>query len=165
MNRLQILRLLLSRHAKRIIYHLKEHEIHFSLQCIAHRVSFEPKLPEEISKNFHPAIDFILSGYTFDSIEMWEDEFLFEAGFGKDNFASVVRVPFSSITQISIPKMRDMCIFMNAMNFVELGIFSDEEDMEMIQELMENMEDERDIMDDLIESSKDAILSNPENKF
>ena len=161
---------ILARHSKEIIQYLIAHNIHFSVQCKSSSVQFDPVLPKDISKNFHPIIDFILAGFTFESIEIWDSELSFEAGFGKDNFPSLVIIPFASIIQISIPTnnnmMRDICIFMNAMNFLDLSLFGNLEAMqeEVLKELMANDEEEK-AEDDLLESSKKAILSNPNNKF
>ncbi|RDU66246.1 hypothetical protein CQA53_04345 [Helicobacter didelphidarum] len=153
---------ILTKHAKEVIQYLIGQNIHFSVQCQSSQVQFDPILPEEISKHFHPIIDFILAGFTFESIEIWEDEMSFEAGFGKDNFSSLVVIPFSSIIQISIPTnnniMRDICVFMNTMNFLNLEIFDN-----LPSQLPDDFGVEEE--DELMESSKRAILSNPENKF
>ncbi len=155
---------ILSKHAREIIQLLINKNIHFSVQCNLSKVQFDPILPEEISKNFHPIIDFILAGFTFESIEIWENDMSFEAGFGKENFSSIVVIPFSAIIQISIPSnnsvMRDICIFMNAMNILELGIFGYENIENNTNSKKEQTEEDK-----LLESSKQAILSNPKNKF
>lgn len=161
------LKQILAKHAKETITYLITQNLHFSVQCGTSFVQFDPPLPHEISSQFHPIIDFILAGFTFESIEIWEDEMSFEAGFGKDNFSSLVVIPFASIIQISLPTnnsvMRDICIFMNAMNYIELDVFqsiSEEED-----DIQEYQEIENEVDNDLLESSKNAILSNPNNKF
>ncbi len=161
---------ILAKHAREIIQYLINQNIHFSVQCNLSKVKFDPLLPEEISKNFHPIIDFILAGFTFESIEIWEYEMSFEAGFGKENFASLVMIPFSCIIQISVPTnnsiMRDICIFMNTMNVLDLGIFNNENTYsknDKKQQKIENQENAEE--DELLESSRKAILSNPNNKF
>ncbi|STQ85718.1 hypothetical protein LS73_005345 [Helicobacter muridarum] len=148
---------ILVRHAKEIIEHLLEFRIHFYLQCNVDKVSFEPSLPEEIVASFQPLIDFVLAGYTFDSIEIWDNQICFEAGFGKENFGSIVSVPFSAIVQIIIPTqdriVRDICVFINTVSLLELDMKTDKINEETNQE------------DELLASSKNAILSNPNNKF
>lgn len=155
---------ILARHAREIIQILINQNMHFSVQCNRQKVQFDPELPDEITSRLHPIIDFILAGFTFDSIEMWQDDMSFEAGFGKDNFPSLVVIPFSSIIQISIPTnnniVRDLCLFTNAMNILELNIFGKEEEGETFTN-----EDTISEEDALLESSKNAILSNPDNKF
>ena len=92
----------------------------------------------------------------------------FEAGFGKDNFPSLVVIPFASIIQITIPvnnsAVRDICVFMNAMNVLELNIFGQSNAMQDFDE-NETQEVESNEEEALLESSKNAILSNPNNRF
>lgn len=158
---------ILARHAREIIQMLINQNIHFSVQCDRRKVQFDPELPEEITSQFHPIIDFILAGFTFESIEVWQDDISFEAGFGKDNFPSLVVIPFSSIIQISIPMnnsvVRELCLFTNAMNILELNIFgqNDENNEDSAMKLQEDISEE----EALLESSRQAILSNPDNKF
>ena len=84
-----------------------------------------------------------------------------------ESCASLVTIPFSSIIQISIPTnnsvIRDICVFMNAMNFLELGIFDNIESQDITNQQLitdDTLEEEK-----LLESSRQAILSNPNNKF
>lgn len=66
-------------------------------------VNFSPELPQEIKSNFNPSIIlFSLAGYSLSSVEISKDEIKFEAGFGPDNFASVVNIPIGAIIRISI---------------------------------------------------------------
>lgn len=66
-------------------------------------VSFNPELPDEIKSSFNPSVIlFSLSGYSLSSVEIIKDEIKFEAGFGPDNFASVVNIPIGAIIRISI---------------------------------------------------------------
>ena len=66
-------------------------------------VSFNPELPDEIKSSFNPSVIlFSLAGYTLSSVEIIKDEIKFEAGFGPDNFASVVNIPIGAIIRISI---------------------------------------------------------------
>jgi hypothetical protein len=53
---------------------------------------------------------FTLAGYTFQSAYIKEESLFFEAGFGKDNFGSLVQIPFSSIFQII---KNDNIVFIN----------------------------------------------------
>ena len=53
--------------------------------------------------SFNPSVIlFSLAGYTLSSVEIIKDEIKFEAGFGPDNFASVVNIPIGAIIRISI---------------------------------------------------------------
>lgn len=171
MKNLPKLRKLLSKHSKEVISTLISSNTHFSLQCKTHSVRFNPALPREIKKDFHPIIDFILAGFTFESIEVFEDELSFEAGFGKDNFATSVNIPFSSIIQVYLPSKNSIlpqaCVFMNSLNLLDLAQNADDfmESFDDIDLNLYDENDENDIDSDLMESSRKAILSNPNNKF
>ena len=66
-------------------------------------VSFNPELPDEIKSSFNPSVIlFSLAGYTLSSVEISRDEIKFEAGFGADDFASVVSIPIGAIIRVSI---------------------------------------------------------------
>ena len=49
---------------------------------------------------FNEAVLFILTGYTLESAFRKDDTLVFEAGFGAENFGSVVTVPLLAIKQI-----------------------------------------------------------------
>ncbi|MWV63037.1 hypothetical protein DCO58_00985 [Helicobacter saguini] len=173
MKNLQNLRSLLTKHSEQIINALLHSNTHFSLQCKTSSVKFNPPLPHEIKQGFHPIIDFILAGFTFESIEIFDDELSFEAGFGKDNFATNVIIPFSSIIQIYLPSTNSIlpqaCVFMNSLNLLDLAKndpnFLDVIDDDIDDILNDTENKEQSIDNDLMESSRKAILSNPDNKF
>lgn len=170
----QKLRKLLARHSIEIINTLLKNNIHFSLQCKTSSVRFNPALPSEITRDFHPIIDFILAGFTFESIEIFENEINFEAGFGKNDFSTSVSIPFSSIIQIYLPSPSAMlpqtCVFMNALNLLDLAK-NDSDFLDIPIDLEDSLDENNErqnvspIDDELIESSRKAILSNPNNKF
>lgn len=74
----------------------------FSVVTNISRVSFNPLLPEDIAKRFQAATLFDLYGYTLSSAKIENDTLQFEAGFGEDNFASLVSVPIGAVLQIFI---------------------------------------------------------------
>lgn len=43
---------------------------------------------------------FMLANYSFESLKLYDDYLEFEAGFGKENFGSVVNIPYLAIFQI-----------------------------------------------------------------
>ena len=85
-----------------VVIHFFQTEQNFGILCKIEEVGFEPPLPESINEEFRPLTLFFLAGYTFDTARIEEDFLIFEAGFGGDNFGSVVRVPLLSIMQIII---------------------------------------------------------------
>lgn len=91
---------LIQKHCKEIITTLVDRKLHFCILCEIKYVNFEPKLPPEIKAKFQDLTLFVLSGYTFESINIEKSSISFEAGFGTDNIGSVVDVPFDCILQI-----------------------------------------------------------------
>ena len=85
-----------------VIIHFFEKEQNFGILCKIEEVHFNPTLPESINSEFRPLTLFFLAGYTFDTARIEDDILIFEAGFGSDNYGSVVSVPLLSIMQIII---------------------------------------------------------------
>ncbi|GHV06486.1 hypothetical protein AGMMS50229_11360 [Campylobacterota bacterium] len=107
----QELAMMLGDHAIDIADFLLASQIPFSVLCNLSDLSFDPQLPEEISKSFKPLTLFDLSGYTFESTQIDEEEAIlsFEAGFGED-FGSVITVPAEAIVQILV---KETVVFVN----------------------------------------------------
>lgn len=93
---------LMQKHIQEMILHFFEAEQNFGVLCKISEATFDPELPEEINDSFHNLTLFFLAGYTFETARIEDDCLVFEAGFGADNFGSVVRVPLRSIMQIII---------------------------------------------------------------
>ena len=74
----------------------------FALACDMKHIDFNPTLPKKLKESFNETVLFILSGYTLESATIEEGYFSFEAGFGSDNFGSVVSVPLLAIKQILV---------------------------------------------------------------
>lgn len=109
----------------------------FSIVVNTKNLIFSPVLPSEIMENILDFSLFTLSNYTFTTVRV-EDGFLyFEAGFGSENFGSLVKVPLYSILQIVID---DSILYLNPSATVEK--FSEGN----------------------IEKSKNVFKSNPNNK-
>ena len=136
---------LLKTHCYEILKHLITKKINFSVICKIDCVKFEPQLPKEISSTFGELTVFILAGYTFESLELDENNLYFEAGFGKENIGSFVSVPLDCIVQVVLSNdeiRSDFCVYINLLaSFMK----KDEEN-------------------DGISSSMKALLSNPKNQ-
>jgi len=89
-----------TQHAKDVLYFLLLNKEEFSVVAYLKAISFNPTLPKEIMENFDEAILFILANYTLQSAHIKDDNLIFEAGFGKENFGSEVTIPLSNIIQI-----------------------------------------------------------------
>lgn len=95
--------LLMKMHIYECIEYLLENGINFSVIANLSLVEFKPELPQHIKDSFKmPAIVFMLAGYTFESAELSQEKLTFEAGFGSENFASLVAIPLAGVLQIAI---------------------------------------------------------------
>jgi len=132
---------LIQTHISQTIGYLFEKNQEFALACEVKYITFTPELPSSIKETFEETVLFILSGYTFESAQLEEDYFSFEAGFGTDNFGSTVSVPLLAIKQIFVG---DNPIVINLANPL--------------------IEEKVDVSKKSSKSSMEALLNNPENK-
>ncbi|MDD5373756.1 MAG: hypothetical protein PHO62_10075 [Sulfurimonas sp.] len=93
---------IMQKNIENLIILLFEKDQNFGVLCKIEHISFEPPLPKSISSEFRPMTLFFLAGYTFDTASIVDDKIVFEAGFGADNFGSIVTVPLLSIMQIIV---------------------------------------------------------------
>jgi len=93
---------LMQKHTQEIIIHFFKEEQNFGILCKIENVEFNPPLPKDIISEFRPLTLFFLAGYTFDTAHIKDDYLTFEAGFGAENFGSVVSVPLYNIMQIIV---------------------------------------------------------------
>ncbi len=95
-----------------ILSFMLDNGVEFGVICSTDEVAFEPQLPEEIRKNIKPIALFVLSNYSFESAYLSEDAstLFFEAGFGPDNYASLVGIDVGNIIQIVV---EDTPVFIN----------------------------------------------------
>jgi len=89
---------------KEIISFMLEGGIEFGVICSTEEVIFEPSLPPEILKNIKPIALFVLSNYSFESAYLDDSANIlyFEAGFGADNYASLVGIELGNIIQLVV---------------------------------------------------------------
>ena len=93
---------LMQKHMQELIVHFFNKEQNFGILCRIEDVNFEPTLPKDIATEFRPLTLFFLAGYTFETAHIQDDNLIFEAGFGTDNFGSLVSVPLISIMQVIV---------------------------------------------------------------
>ena len=128
--------------ARKLISSMLTEEVNFSIFCYINNVDFDPPIPENISVNLKSLTIFALSGYTFTTAKLDKTKIVFEAGFGEENFSSVVSVPLKDILQVLI-----------AENVIFVNPFSDGES-----------DEKKDDSENELAVSMEAILSNPKNK-
>ena len=88
------------KHAKEIIEFLLANSNGFNILVKKEFINFSPLLPEEIFSSFDEIVMFSLVNYTFESAHIKEEKLIFEAGFGAENFASIVFIELDRIIQI-----------------------------------------------------------------
>jgi len=136
---------LMKRHLQETIAFLFEKEQNFGVLCKIEDISFYPELPEEIQSEFRPLTLFFLGGYTFETARIEDGMLIFEAGFGSENFGSVVSVPLLSILQVIVDETPIM---------INLAIEKEDVIEEQVEEFDENG----------VKNSMASFLSNPENQ-
>jgi hypothetical protein len=101
---------LIQNHCKEQIDFFISKGIDFSVIANISNITFNPDLPNDLKDNLSKFSLFTLAGYTFQSAHIKDESLYFEAGFGKDNFGSLVEIPFNSIFQII---KNDNIVFIN----------------------------------------------------
>ncbi len=124
-----------------ILEYLLFENINFSILTNVSEVDFNPPLPSDIKDTFKSITMFVLAGYTLESAMLNDELLSFEAGFGADNYGSLVTIPTLAILQIIV---EDTPIFINLSIPVNKKIRKKEARG--------------------VKKSMEALLSNPENK-
>lgn len=107
---------LIEKQIQDIIVFLLDNNQEFSITANITPITFNPALPEEIKSQLHKFSLFVLSNYTYTTIEINEEFLSFEAGFGNENFGSVVKIPLHAIFQIIVD---DSILYLNSIATVE----------------------------------------------
>jgi hypothetical protein len=135
-------------HILDILAYLFDKGQNFGLLCKIDEVSFNPELPQEMQNNFAHLTLFFLAGYTYDSAYLDNEYITFEAGFGNENFGSVVTVPLLAIMHIIVD---------------ETPIFINLADTPV--QVPQNATTSKENIDEKsVEKSMNVFLSNPENE-
>ncbi|MCK4441260.1 MAG: hypothetical protein KAU90_04590 [Sulfurovaceae bacterium] len=93
---------IMQEHIFNTIEFLFETNQEFGIGCEVEFISFDPALPEDIAKTLPVVTLFMLANYSFESASLDEEYLQFEAGFGIDNFGSLVQIPLLAIKQIYV---------------------------------------------------------------
>ncbi|MBT8348535.1 MAG: hypothetical protein HKP62_03685 [Sulfurovum sp.] len=135
-------RTLIQSHIFKTINYLFKKDQEFALACEVKYITFTPELPTDIKDSFEDTVLFILSGFTFESAQLDDENFSFEAGVGSENFGSTVSLPLLAIKQLFVG---DNPIVINLAN----PVIESEKKKEASASKKSSME---------------ALLNNPENK-
>lgn len=88
----------------------------FAITANLDAVKFNPELPNSIFEKLSKFSLFVLSNYTFSTLKLDDDYLYFEAGFGKENFGSNVKIPLYSVFQIVVG---ESILFVNSVATVD----------------------------------------------
>ncbi|GGD42096.1 hypothetical protein GCM10012288_15360 [Malaciobacter pacificus] len=107
---------LVSKQVKEVMDFLLLNDKEFSITGNFDAITFEPELPDVIKTQLPKYPLFILSNYTYSTIALNEEYITFEAGFGNENFGSIVKVPLQSVFQVILD---ESILFLNPVATVE----------------------------------------------
>ena len=107
---------LVEKQIKETILFLLEKNQEFSITANIEPITFNPELPKVIKDQMHKFSLFILSNYTYTTVQINDEYMTFEAGFGNENFGSVVKIPLYAIFQIVID---ESILYINSVATVE----------------------------------------------
>ncbi|AXX88847.1 hypothetical protein CKA55_03130 [Arcobacter suis] len=107
---------LVEKQIKENVLFLLEKNKEFSITANIEPISFTPELPKVIKDQMHKFSLFILSNYTYTTVQVDDNYISFEAGFGNENFGSVVKIPLYAIFQIIID---ESILYINSVATVE----------------------------------------------
>jgi len=89
-------------HISELVEYLLSTEQNFGLVCKLENVEFNPPLPDHIKETLNQITLFFLAGYTFESTRLDAGFVSFEAGFGSENFGSIVTLPVLAVMQLIV---------------------------------------------------------------
>jgi len=89
-------------HINELVEYLLSTEQNFGLVCKLENVEFNPPLPDHIKETLNQITLFFLAGYTFESTRLDAGFVSFEAGFGSENFGSIVTLPVLAVMQLIV---------------------------------------------------------------
>jgi len=95
-------KLLVGSQIKETMKYLIQCDEEFSVTANVKGITFNPELPEPIYDQLSAFSLFILANYTYTTLELDNEYIYFEAGFGKENFGSTVKIPYNAIFQIIV---------------------------------------------------------------
>lgn len=107
---------LVEKQIKENILFLLDKNQEFSITANIEPITFTPELPKVIKDQMHKFSLFILSNYTYTTIQIDNQFMSFEAGFGNENFGSVVKIPLFAIFQIIVD---ESVLYLNSVATVE----------------------------------------------
>ncbi len=109
---------LMKEHIYATVEYMFNEDQEFGVACETSNVSFEPNLPTELRESLPDVTLFMLANYSFETASIDIDYISFEAGFGSENFGSLVHIPLLAVKQIFVDEY-PILINISAMDIVE----------------------------------------------
>ena len=75
--------------------------VEFNVIIYTNFIDFNPEIPKDIIE-FNDITVFTIAGYSYESALVSKDTFSFEAGFGLENYGSILNIPLEAIIQIRL---------------------------------------------------------------
>jgi hypothetical protein len=132
---------LMKEHIYATVEYMFNNNQEFGIACETSNVSFEPNLPKDLKESLPEVTLFMLANYSFETANIDTQYISFEAGFGADNFGSLVHIPLLAIKQLFVDEY-PVLINVSAVNLMN----------------SKETEKEKEPIDSMA-----ALLNNPEN--
>ncbi len=107
---------LVSSQVKDTIQFLLNQNQEFAITANLDAIKFNPELPNNTYQQLSKFSLFVLSNYTYSTINLENEDFSFEAGFGSENFGSTVKIPYYAVFQIVVG---ESILFVNSVATVD----------------------------------------------
>ncbi len=107
---------LVSSQVKETIQFLLNQNQEFAITANLDAVKFNPELPSNTYQQLSKFSLFVLSNYTYSTINLENTFLTFEAGFGSENFGSTVKIPYYAVFQIVVG---ESILFVNSVATVD----------------------------------------------
>jgi len=107
---------LVSEQVKQTMEFLLEQNQEFALTANIEAITFNPQLPQNTMEQLSKFSLFVLANYTYSTIKLDDTCIHFEAGFGSENFGSLVKIPYHAIFQIVV---EESILFVNSVATVD----------------------------------------------
>ena len=131
--------LLVSKQIKETMQYLIQSDEEFAVTANIKGITFNPELPDSIYSQLSAFSLFILANYTYSTLELDDNYIYFEAGFGKENFGSLVKIPYNAIFQIIVD---ESILFVNSTATVKNFFTKKEQDKKSFNAFKNNPNNE-----------------------
>ncbi|OUR70337.1 hypothetical protein A9Q76_07760 [Arcobacter sp. 31_11_sub10_T18] len=132
-------KLLVSKQIKETMQYLIQSDEEFAVTANIKGITFNPELPDSIYSQLSAFSLFILANYTYSTLELDDNYIYFEAGFGKENFGSLVKIPYNAIFQIIVD---ESILFVNSTATVKNFFSKKEQDKKSFNAFKNNPNNE-----------------------